>query len=69
MVLNSLLTHLLAVKNQANLDFDLYMNNPASYISVADLSLQQFLSLKLDTIITVDAKINYLQKKFSPEES
>ena len=69
MVLNSLLTHLLAVKNEANLEFNLYMTNPTLYTPVADLTLQQYLSLRLDTIIAVDTKINYLQKKFSTEES
>ena len=69
MVLNSLLTHLWAIKNEANLEFNLYMANPTLYTSVADLTLQQYLSLRLDTIVAVDAKINYLQKKFSTEES
>jgi hypothetical protein len=67
-VLNSLLTHLLAVKNQATLDIELYMNDPASYTPVGGLTLQEFLSIRLDQLIAVDSKVTYLQKVFTPNK-
>lgn len=69
MVLNSLLTHLLAVKNKATLELHTCMNDPTYYSPTSGLSLQQYLSLNIDTIISVDAKIAYLQNKFSSQES